>query len=187
MSDLPLPYQNYLEQPSKGLDSASPGWRSPAAAEKFCDETDGEWEIVLAPMMIEMQQQMEVIQGLIAAQGTSRYGAIQQQAARKLGISVRSVQRLVKTWHERGLSGLTKQARSDQGAVVKISAQWYKFILRTYRDGNRGSQQMTPAQVALRVRAHAENLRVQDYPSRTTIYRVLQPQIKRQQQKRSLG
>lgn len=149
-------------------------------------ESEGQWEIVVPEPTIEVQQRIEIIQTLISAQGTDCYGKLQQQAAKKLGITVRSLQRLMKRWREQGLSALTKQQRVDHGAV-RISSEWRDFILKTYRDGNRGSRSLTPAQVALRVRARAQELGVAEYPSRTTIYRILQPQIEKQQSKRSLG
>ncbi|MEP0898832.1 helix-turn-helix domain-containing protein [Leptolyngbya boryana FACHB-1624] len=149
-------------------------------------EAEGEWEIVLPEPPIEVQERMEIIQKLISAQGTDSYSKLQQQAAKKLGITVRSLQRLVKRWREQGLAALSKQPRVDQGAV-KISSEWRDFILKTYRDGNRGSRRMTPAQVSLRVRARAQELGVADYPSRTTVYRLLHSQIEKQQSKRSLG
>jgi putative transposase len=47
---------------------------------------------------------------------------------------------------------------------------------------------MSPAQVEVRVRVRAQELGVEDYPGRTTVYRILRPHIdKAQQQKRSLG
>lgn len=97
-----------------------------------------------------------MIQRLISAQGTDRYDKLQQQAAKQLGMTmtVRSLQRLVKCWREQGLSALSKQPRVDQGAV-RISLDWQTFILKTYREENRGSRSMTPAQVTLRVRARA--------------------------------
>jgi putative transposase len=147
---------------------------------------EGQWEIVSPETSIEVEQRIEVIQQLIGAQGTERYGKLQQQAAKKLGMSVRSLQRLMKRWREQGLTALSKQYRVDHGAV-RISSEWRDFILKTYREGNRGSRSLTPAQVALRVRARAEELGVADYPSRTTVYRMLQPQIEKQQAKRSLG
>ena len=143
----------------------------------------------IAPLTLqeaEVQQRIEVIQQLISAQGTDRYGKLQQQAAKKLGMSVRSVQRLVKRWREQGLSALSKQCRVDQGAV-RISSEWRDFILKTYREGNRGSRSLTPAQVALRVKVRAQELGIEDCPSRTTVYRILKPQIQKQQAKRSLG
>lgn len=149
-------------------------------------EGEGEWEIVAPELGIEVQQRMEIIQSLISAQGTERYGKLQQQAAKQLGVSIRSLQRLVKRWREQGLSGLSKQVRVDQG-TVKISSEWQEFIFKTYREGNRGSCRMTPAQVSLRVRARAQELGVENYPKRTTVYSILRGQIEKQQSKRSLG
>jgi putative transposase len=149
----------------------------------------GEWEIVNpeAELPIEVQQRMEVIQMLMAVRGTDRYGKMQRRAAQKLGISLRSVQRLIKSWQEQGLAGLSRQARSDQGAV-KTSPDWQHFIIKTYQAGNRGSCRMSPAQVHVRVRVRAQELGVADYPSRPTVYRILRPLIEqRQRQKRSLG
>jgi len=179
MADLPW-------EKTMGRSTASTVQLSLPIAPVWLQESEGQWEIVSAEASIEVQQRIEVIQQLIAAQGIEGYGKLQQQAAKKLGMSVRSVQRLVKRWREQGLSALSKQYRVDHG-VVRISLDWQTFILRTYREGNRGSRRMSPAQVALRVRVRAEELGVSEYPSRTTVYRMLQPQIEKQQAKRSLG
>jgi hypothetical protein len=40
-------------------------------------EAEGQWEIVLPETSIEVEQQIEVIQQLIGAQGTERYGKLQ--------------------------------------------------------------------------------------------------------------
>lgn len=148
-------------------------------------EADDEWEIVSwgTELPPDIQRRVKVIQQLMAARGTKRYSKVQQQAAQMLGISVRSLRRLVKSWQEQGIAGLSRQIRSDQG-TVKTSPEWRDFIVKTYREGNRGSRQMSPAQVALRVRARAQELGVEEYPGRTTIYRMLRPQIEQQQQQK---
>ena len=140
----------------------------------------------IADVSIEMQQRIEVIQQVMAVRGTERYAKVQRQAARKLGLSVRSLRRLMRSWQEQGIAGLTRQSRSDQG-TSKHGEDWQIFILKTYREGNRGSRSLTPAQVSLRVRVRAQELGVEEYPSRTTVYRILQPEIQKQQSKRSLG
>lgn len=149
------------------------------------EETD---EIVnkIAAVPIEVQQRIKVIQQVIAVRGTDGYGQVQRQAAKKLGLSVRSLRRLMRSWQQQGIAGLRRQSRSDQG-TSKHAKEWHEFILKTYREGNRGSRRMTPAQVSLRVRARAQELEVTDYPSRSTVYRILRPQIEKQQSKRSLG
>lgn len=65
-----------------------------------------------------------------------------------------------------------------------------EYIVKTYRAGNRGGRQMSPAQVAVRVAARAAELEEAEYPSRSTVYRVLRLQVQereRRGQKRSLG
>jgi putative transposase len=149
-------------------------------------DDDEAWAIVEPALSIETQQRIAVIQRLLAAVGTKSYGKVQQRAAKELGISVRSLQRLVKQWRERGIAGLDKQLRSDCG-VAKISCEWQEFVVKTYRDGNRGSQRMSRAQVWLRVKVRAAEQGSETYPSRTTVYRVLKPYIEKQPQVRSLG
>ncbi|MCP6761974.1 MAG: DDE-type integrase/transposase/recombinase [Fischerella sp. CENA71] len=137
----------------------------------------------------EVQQRIEVIQHLLAAQGSENYGHVQKQAALKLGISVRSLQRLVQAWREHGVAGLYRQRRDDYGQM-QISGFWQDFILKTYREGNRGGRRMSRAQVFVRVKVQAQELGTDDYPSHMTVYRLLQPEIEkgeRRQQKRSLG
>ncbi|MGA7954553.1 MAG: Mu transposase C-terminal domain-containing protein, partial [Gloeobacterales cyanobacterium] len=172
-----------------GFNNDSPNATLKLALQVPTSELDDEWEIVSVgtELAAEVQCRVKVIQQLMAVHGTKRYAKVQQQAAQRLGISVRSLRRMVKAWQEQGIAGLSRQMRSDQGSV-KTSRGWQDFIVKTYREGNRGSRQMSPAQVAVRVRACAQDLAAEDYPGRSTIYRILRPQIeKRQRQKRSLG
>lgn len=157
--------------------------------EENCEIMNAEASLLpgaIADISTEMQQRIEVIQQVMAVRGTERYAKVQRQAARKLGLSVRSLRRLMRSWQEQGIAGLTRQSRSDQG-TSKHGKDWQEFILKTYREGNRGSRSLTPAQVALRVRVRAQELGVEEYPRRTTVYRILQAEIQKQQSKRSLG
>lgn len=131
----------------------------------------------------KIERRISEIQRLLAVRGTVRYGEVQRQVAQSLGITVRSVQCLMKSCHEQGLAGILKQSRKDRG-TVKTDPDWHEFIVKTYREGNRASRQMSPAQVEVRVRVRAQELGVEDYPGRTTVYRILRPYIeKRQHQK----
>jgi putative transposase len=151
-------------------------------------DTDNQWGLVHCDSELPdyVQQRMRIIQQLMAARGTKTYTQVQQQAARSLGISVRSLRRLVKAWQELGVAGLSRQPRSDQGSI-KASQEWQDFVVKTYKGGNRGSRQMSPAQVVVQVQARAQTLGIKDYPGRTTVYRILRPHIEKVQQKRSLG
>lgn len=148
----------------------------------------GEGVLLLGQEVPEVvQQRIGVIQELIAYQGTEGYAGVQAQAAKQLGMSIRSLQRLMKKWREEGILGLMPQARRDRGKA-RIGEDWQQFIVKTYREGNRGSRSLSPAQVAVRVKVRAQELGERKYPSHMTVYRILKPMIEqRQQVKRSLG
>jgi putative transposase len=130
---------------------------------------------------------LEVVQQLLRESDGTTMRQRQQSAAEKLGISVRSVQRLVSRWKQDGLEGLLRLDRRDRGAY-RVDEEWQKFILKTYRQGNREGRRMTQAQVAVRVKARAAELGDQKYPSHMTVYRILAPEIeKRSRQVRSIG
>ena len=83
------------------------------------------------------------------------------------------------------MAALTPTERGDKGKH-RISQQWQDFIIKTYREGNKGSKRISRKQVALRVEAKAKELGEEDYPNYRTVYRVLQPIIKAQEQKKSV-
>jgi len=82
-------------------------------------------------LLPEVQQRIEVIQWLLRHQGNDHYGSVQPQAAQTLGISIRSVQRLMKARREQGIAGLMLQPRRDCG-TARISEDWQQFIVKTY-------------------------------------------------------
>ena len=133
----------------------------------------------------EARTKQEVIQSLLAPCDRATYGLRQREAAEKLGKSVRTVRRLVKQWEKEGLSALTTTKRADKGKY-RIDEDWQKFIIKTYKEGNKGSKRMTPNQVAIRVQAQASELGQEKYPSYRTVYRILQPIIEKQEQTQSV-
>ncbi|MBD3557321.1 DDE-type integrase/transposase/recombinase [Planktothrix sp. FACHB-1355] len=133
------------------------------------------------------RQRVRLIQELSAQQHQQQYGQRMRSVAAQLGITERSVRRLVQRYREQGISSLIPQPRRDRGQA-KISLEWQKFIVQTYQEGNRGSRAMTPLQVAVRVKVRAQELGVAEYPSHMTVYRILKPWMeKAQQPKPSLG
>lgn len=142
---------------------------------------------IVTQLSERQRQRLEVIEELIAAPDQASYRQRQQAAAERLNLSISSIQRLVREWKNKGIAGLNWRERSDRGQF-RISEDWQSFIIKTYQDGNRGSCQMSPAQVAVRVKVRAQELGVDHYPSHMSVYRILKPLIgKAQQPKRSLG
>ncbi|ELS02928.1 Mu transposase/integrase [Xenococcus sp. PCC 7305] len=115
---------------------------------------------------------LEVIQSLLEPCDRVTYGERLRAGAQKLGISVRSVQRLFKKYQEQGITALVSTSRADKGNH-RISQFWQDFILKTYKQGNKGSKRMSPKQVALRVQAKAIEVREDKPPSYKTVLRVL--------------
>jgi putative transposase len=127
------------------------------------------------------------LQRLITERNLPGYGKKQEEVAKKLEITVRSVRRLVKQLKEEGHTRVIRQERADRGKP-QIDKEWEKFIVKTYREGNRGSTQISPAQVAVRVRVRAQEKRIEEYPSRMTVYRILKVLMEKgQKKKRALG
>jgi putative transposase len=127
----------------------------------------------------------EVILSLLEPCDRSTYGLRLIEAAAKLGCSTRTVQRLVKKWEQEGLTAFTQTERADKGRH-RIDEDWTKFITKTYVEGNKNSKRITPAQVAIRVKARAHELGLEKYPSHMTVYRVLEPTIAKQQESKSV-
>ena len=132
----------------------------------------------------EAQLKLEVIQTLLEPCDRLTYGKRLFEAAKKLGKSKRTVQRLVKKWEEKGLEGLTQTLRADKGNH-RINEDLEKFILNTYQTGNKGSKRITRKQVYLRTKNKAQELGLKA-PSHMTVYRVLQPLIDKKEQAKSI-
>jgi putative transposase len=142
-------------------------------------------EIVTGPLSDEAQLKMEVIESLLASCDRKTYGQRLREAADKLGKSIRSIQRLVKKYEEQGISAITNTERSDKGSY-RLSSDWQQFIINTYKQGNKGSRKMTPAQVAIRVEGRARELGLETYPSHMSVYRVLNPLIEQKEKKQKV-
>jgi putative transposase len=102
----------------------------------------------------EAQLKLEIIQSLQEPCDRATYGKRLRDATQKLGKSVRTVQRLVKRWEKQGLGTLFTGERCDQGNH-RIDPRLREFILKTYREGNKGSKRISRKEVYLRTQGKA--------------------------------
>ncbi|MEH2453115.1 Mu transposase C-terminal domain-containing protein [Nostoc sp.] len=144
-----------------------------------------ERNVIVTALSEEAQLKLEVIQSLLEKSDRTTYGQKLKEAAEKLGVSVRTVQRLVKKWEQDGVVGFAQTGRADKGRH-RIGEFWENFILKTYREGNKGSKRMTPKQVALRVQAKARELEDSKPPNYRTVLRVLVPVLEKQEKAKSI-
>jgi putative transposase len=140
---------------------------------------------IASELPIFAKVKLEVIQSLIEPCDRSTYGQRLREGAQKLGISVRSVQRLFKKYQEEGLAALTSTNRADKG-THRIGEFWQDFIIKTYKEGNKGSKRITPKQVALKVQAKASEIQEDNPPSYKTVLRVLKPILEKQEKAKSI-
>jgi hypothetical protein len=129
---------------------------------------------IVSELSREASVKLEVILSLIEPCDRTTYGERLREGAKKLGVSVRSVQRLFKKYQEEGLAALTSTTRGDKGKH-RISEFWQDFIVKTYQQGNKGSKRMTPKQVALKVQVKASDIGDKQPPTYRTVLRVLKP------------
>ena len=144
---------------------------------------------IITELSEHMKLRLEIVEDLMEKCDRKTYSKKLKKAAKKLGKSVRTVQRLLKRWEEEGISGLKSTERNDKGQH-RISQEWQDFIVNTFRKGNEGSRKMSRKQVAVRVKIKAKDSGDKKYPNYRTVYRVLQPIIDAQKSKpkiRSVG
>lgn len=131
------------------------------------------------------RMQLEVISTLLEPCSREEYGIRLRAGADKLGVSVRTVQRLVKKWQENGLAALAQPHRADKGQH-RVGSTWESFIIKTFDEGNKGGRRMNAKQVAVRVFARAQELGEANPPSYRTILRILKPYIQQKQSPKSI-
>ena len=129
------------------------------------------------------QRRMEVLQRLKSYKGSAEYREEKSRAAKELGVSDRSLRRMIVSYREEGIEGIMRKERSDSGEM-KVSEEWREFIEKSYRKGNRGMRRTSVAQVAKLVESRAQEKREESYPSKATVYRVLEREIERREQKK---
>lgn len=123
----------------------------------------------------KVRLKMEVIESLTEPCSKREFVLRKRTAAERLGVSVRSIERLLKRWAEKGFDALSTAERSDKGKR-RISQRLVDLAIKTYRDGNQDGRRMSRSAVAEEVRAHAVH-RGLKVPSHQTIYNILQPII----------
>ncbi|WP_368041831.1 helix-turn-helix domain-containing protein [Nostoc sp. TCL240-02] len=155
-------------------------WASSADVNNDLAETN----VIVSKLSDEALLKMEVIQNLLENSDRTTYTQKLKEAAEKLGKSVRTVRRLVDKWEQEGLAGLAQNQRMDKGKH-RVDEDWQEFVLKTYKEGNKGSKRMTRQQVFIRVKARADELGVK-HPSHMTVYRILQPLIDKIEQAKSI-
>jgi len=127
---------------------------------------------------------LEVIQYLAEPCKKSEYTIRKREAAEKLGVSMRTVERLVKKWIEQGITAVVQSERADK-QFPRIPEELVDFAIKTYRQGNQGGKRMSRMQVVVKVQIFAEE-RGLKAPCHQTVYNILSPIIRDKEKKQSV-
>ena len=159
----------------------------PSAFTSASPEThsSSETNVIVSELNEAAQLKVQVIHTLLEPCDRVAYGQKLRDVAQTLGVTVRSVQRLVKRWEQEGVAGIVTDSRRDKG-THRISPFWEDFIIKTYKDGNKGSKRMSPKQVSIRVQVKAREMKDEKPPHYRTVLRVLEPIIERQEKSQSI-
>ncbi len=145
-----------------------------------------EHNVILNEMQVlsyGLQKRLEALQGLKSYEGKSEYGRKQIEVAEELGISLRSLYRYIRRYRDQGLEGIIRRERSDQGQE-KVNKEWQEFIIKSYRKGNNGMKSTSAAQIANLVKSRAKEQEEKNYPSRATVYRLIEVEKEKREKKR---
>jgi putative transposase len=129
------------------------------------------------------QRRLEALQCLKNHEGTAEYGKEQIRVSKELGISERSLRRMILQYRKQGLEGITRRERSDQGKE-KVNEEWQEFIIKSYQKGNHGMRSTSAAQIANLVKSRAKEQGEKNYPSRATVYRLIEVEKEKREKKR---
>jgi putative transposase len=169
-----------MSEPTSGLEIAAEvlaGVESKQPINQELDILNGSQSLPYA-----LQRRLVLLQRLKSYEGKAEYGHERIKVCQELGISMRSLFRYIRKYRKEGIEGIVRRERSDQGEA-RVSEAWQEFIEKKYQEGNRGMRSTSVSQIVNMVASRAQELGETKYPSRATIYRVLEAEIARRSQK----
>ena len=86
--------------------------------------------IVSRELSAEELSRVRGIERLLSSSDRGSYRRTQEELSKEWGVSVRTIQRMVKRWREEGLSGLLRSPRRDKGDR-QTDKGWCEYILST--------------------------------------------------------
>lgn len=85
------------------------------------------------------------------------YGQRKRAIAKQFGVSLKTIERKVKDWEEKGIAAFTETDRVDKGKT-RVSDYWQEFVLNQYKQGTKEGKRRTRRQVAIQVETRDDEL-----------------------------
>ncbi|NJR52574.1 MAG: hypothetical protein HC780_26385 [Leptolyngbyaceae cyanobacterium CSU_1_3] len=85
------------------------------------------------------------------------YGQRKRAIADRFGVSLKTIERKVKAWEEKGILAFVETERADKDKT-RISKYWQEFVYKTYKEGIKGGKRKTRRQTASAVETRDDEL-----------------------------
>jgi putative transposase len=133
----------------------------------------------------EAKQKLESILRLLdPCQSRQEYGQRLREEAAKLKVSVRTMQRYISAWRDKGLVGLQNDMRSDKGKS-RMDSELQAYATTLFRNRKRNGREFNRLDIYKRVKQKAIELNLPP-PGRTAVYDFLKPLYEEEESKRSV-
>lgn len=136
-------------------------------------------------LSFDAQRRLSAIMRLLEPCASKQeYGRRLRDEAETLGVSVRTLQRYKRQWHEKGLMGLADDVRSDKGKS-RIAPELQELATKLFKSRNRNGRRLNRKDIYKRVRQHAIDHNLNP-PGQSTIYDFLKPLYEAEELKKSI-
>ena len=146
-------------------------------------EPSEEYEL-LTELSEEQKLKLELVESIRHESDRKTKTRLIEEAASKLGKSTRTIRRMVTKVEQEGVAALCSTVRSDKGQF-RISSEWQEKIIKLYKQKKRQLNkknsdkklEVNCFQIWKLIEAEAKlsGLEDEEFPSHTTIYKVLEP------------
>ena len=119
--------------------------------------TPCESNVIPLELSQEARRWMEAITKLREPCDRKTYGHRKREIAEQFGVSLKTIERKVKDWEEKGIAAFAETERVDKGKT-RVSDYWQEFVLNQYKQGIKDGKRRTRRQVANQVETRDDEL-----------------------------
>jgi putative transposase len=117
----------------------------------------GETNVIPLEIPEEARRWQQAIEELRQPCDRKTYGQRKREIADRFGVSLKTIERKVKAWEEKGIDAFVETERADKNRT-RVSKYWQEFVLKTHKEGTKGGKRKTRRQTANMVETHDDEL-----------------------------
>jgi len=120
-------------------------------------DTPRESNVIPLELSQEARRWVEAITKLREPCDRKTYGQRKREIAEQFSVSLKTIERKVKDWEEKGIAAFTETERVDKGKT-RVSDYWQELVLDQYKQGTKDGKRRTRRQVANQVETRDDEL-----------------------------